>query len=170
MSDPLILTLLSFANWIHLAATVAWIGAITSNILILLPAAKIALEPPAMGRLLGVVMKRFRFLVYTSIASLALTGVVMNILNKNYLGLLRLDNLWSQLMFSKHALTVLLIIIAVYAFEVLAPKVTSLAAKGLSPKLARLQKLQVKLAFIGFIFGLAILLLTAIATAISSRA
>ena len=53
-------------------------------------------------------------------------------------------------------------LLAVYSFEVLAPKVAKLAAKGPSPELLKAQKLQLRLASTGFALGLIILLLIAI--------
>ena len=54
-----------------------------------------------------------------------------------------------------------MVILAIYAFEVLAPKVANIAAKGPSPELLRIQKSQMSLAMIGFILGIIILALTA---------
>lgn len=168
MADNFTLILLSGVNWLHLIATVVWIGGIFTNSLVLLPSTKEALEPPAIGRLMGVVMKRFRILIYTSMVVLGVTGVLMNLLNENYLGFMRFGNLWSQVTLIKHIFTIALIILAIYAFEGLAPKVSKLAAKGPSPDLSRLQKLQLSLAYTGFVLGIIILFLTSIITAISS--
>jgi hypothetical protein len=54
-----------------------------------------------------------------------------------------------------------MVILAIYAFEILAPKVAKIAAKGPSPELLRIQKSQMSLAAIGFILGIIILALTA---------
>lgn len=162
------LLLLSIVNWLHLTATVTWIGAIITNTIVLLPAAKTSLEPPVMGRLLGVFMKRFRPLVYVCIVTLFLTGVIMMVLNKYYDGLMNLGNPWAQLLLIKHILIIIMVIIVVYAFEILAPKVGRLAAKGPSPELANAQKLQMRLATLGLVTALVVLLLTSVITAISS--
>ncbi len=167
MNDILKLISLSILNWLHLIATVVWIGGIGTNLLILMPSMRESLEPPMMGKLMGAVMSRFRRLVYVSIFVLGVTGILMNLLNENYLGLLRFGNLWSQITLIKHIFTAALIFLAVYAFEGLGPKVSRLAVKGPSPELARLQKLQIKLATTGLIMGIIILLLTGIVTAIS---
>lgn len=168
MSESLELIVLSASNWLHLLATVVWIGGMSTNLLILFPSLKEGLEPPAVGRLMGIVMKRFRSLVYASMCILAVSGVVMNLLNTNYLGLLQFGNLWSVLTLIKHIFTLVLVVLAVYAFEGLGPKVAKAAAKGPFPELGRLQKKQMTLAVTGFTLGLAILLLTGIVTAISS--
>jgi len=168
MSDTLRLVLLSVANWLHLAATVTWLGAMVTNMFVLMPAAKESLEPPVMGRFMGSFMKKFRPLVYQCIIALSVTGVIMMLLNKHYLGAFDFGNLWTWVLLVKHVLIVIMVIIVVYAFEVLAPRVGKLAAAGPSPQLAQLQKLQMKIATAGLVMALFVLLLTSIITAISS--
>jgi uncharacterized membrane protein len=56
------LILISVINFLHLFATVAWLGAMTTNAFILLPSMKNSLEAPVAGKLMGAVMKRFRVL------------------------------------------------------------------------------------------------------------
>ena len=168
MSDVSKLVLLSAMNWLHLVATVVWIGAMLTNVLTLLPSAKESLEPPVMGRLMGSIMKRSRRLVYASIIVLLVTGVTTMLLNKHYLGLLDLGNSWTVFLLVKHIFVAILIILGVYMFEVLAPKLGRIAAKGPSPELAQLQKLQLRLGTAGIITALIILLFTAVVTAISA--
>ena len=168
MSDVAKLILLSAMNWLHLVAVVVWIGAMISNVLTLLPSARENLEPPVMGRLMGAIMKRTRRLVYASIIVLLVTGVIIMLLNKHYLGLLDLGNSWTAFLLVKHIFVAILIILGVYMFEVLAPKLGRMAAKGPSPELAQLQKLQVRLGTAGVITALIILLSTSVVTAISA--
>lgn len=162
------LILLTVINWLHLFATVAWIGGMTTNLLVLLPSIREALEPAVLGKLMGAVMKRFRILTYISIVVLIVTGAVMTKFNASYMGLALFGNLWSIVALIKHIVIVVMIIIAIYAFEGLARKVSKLAMKGPSPDLARLQKKQIMLASIGFILGVIVLLLTGLMTAISA--
>lgn len=168
MSDTAGLFLLSVVSWLHLAATVTWIGAMVTNMAVLMPAARETLEPPVMGRLFGAFMKRFRSLVYICIITLFVTGVVMMSLNSHYLGPLDLGNLWTQLLLVKHILIIIMVVMVVYAFEVLSPRVGRVAAAGPSPELARLQKLQMRVATAGMAVALLVLLFTSIITAISS--
>lgn len=168
MSDNLGLALLSVLNWLHLAATVTWFGAMVTNFFVLMPAARESLEPPVMGRLFGSFMKRFRPLVYICIVTLALTGMVMMILNRHYLGPLDFGNPWAQLLLVKHILIIVMVVMVVYAFEVLAPRVARTAAAGPSPQLAQLQKFQMRVGAIGLVLALVVLLLTSIITAISA--
>jgi uncharacterized membrane protein len=146
---------LSILNFLHLFATVIWIGGMTTNMLVLLPSMREALEPAIAGRFLGVVMRRFRRLVYGSIFLLILAGVPMELLNDN-------GNTWSQLIMVKHLFVIALVLLTIYSFEVLAPKVAKLATKGPSPELAKLQRLQLRLAATGLLLGIIILLFAGI--------
>ncbi len=152
----------SVINWFHMVAVVAWIGGMFTNMLVLMPAIKATLEPPVAGKLMGAYMKKFRVVIYASIVILWLTGMLMTRVNGQYQGPIRLENLWSIAVFAKHVLSLLLTVLAIYAFEVMAPKVGKLAAQGPSPQLAALQKKQMGLAFFGFIIGLAILCTTSV--------
>ncbi len=160
------LLVLSVMNWLHLMATVIWIGGMSTNILLLLPSAKEVLEPPLAGKLIGAVMKRYRIIVYISIIVLVASGMSITFLSEEYLGAMQFSNLWNQVMLIKHIFVAVLIILAIYAFEVVAPKVSRLAAKGPSPELINLQKLQLNMALVGFVLGIIILLLTSVAAAI----
>jgi len=160
------LILNSLINFLHLFATVAWFGAAVTNAFILVPSAGEALEPPVVGKLMGAVMKRFRVLVYTSIGVLIATGILMTRRSGYYGGFIQFKNLWSTIASIKHILIIIIVILVIYAFEVLARKVSRLAVKGPSPELARLQKKQVMFSYIGLVLAIIILLLTGILTAI----
>jgi putative copper export protein len=82
-------------------------------------------------------------------------------LNENFVGG-PFDNVWSELILAKHAVVTVMVLLAIYSFEVLAPKVAKLAAKGPSQELLKAQKLQLRLTSTGFVLGLVVLLLIAI--------
>lgn len=159
--------ILGTINFLHLFATTLWIGGMLVNRLIFLPSVREALEPNAIGKLMSIVMKRFRVLVYVSIVLLVITGTSMTLFNNNYSGLLVFDNTWSIILLVKHAEITVLVLLAVYSFEILAPKVALLGAKGPSPELANLQKTQMRLATVGVILGVWVLILTGLATAVT---
>jgi uncharacterized membrane protein len=158
MSDLWLQAALSFVNFLHLLATVTWIGGMATNILVMLPSAREVLEPAVFGRFLGAVMKRFRLVSYGSIVILVIAGVLISLLSGD-----SFDSAPSQVIIVKHLFVIVLVLLAVYSFEVLAPKVAKLVAKGPSPELLKAQKLQLRLASTGFVLGLIILLLAAIA-------
>ena len=143
-------------KWVHLMATVAWIGGMFTNFIVYLPVIAKVLDPPTTGKLMGAVMKRFKVLVYISMGLFLLTGMLRGVISE-----FPTESLWTILFFLKIGVFVIMVILAVYAFEVLAPKVAKIAAKGPSPELLRIQKSQMSLAMIGFILGIIILALTA---------
>ena len=143
-------------KWVHLMATVAWIGGMFTNVFVYLPAMGKVLDPPTTGKLMGAAMKRFRVLVYISMSLFLLTGMLRGLTSE-----FPTENLWTILFYMKIGVFALMVILAIYAFEILAPKVAKIAVNGPSPELLRIQKSQITLATIGFILGIIILALTA---------
>lgn len=148
-------------GWIHLIATVAWIGGMFTNFFIYMPAMGKALDPPAAGKLMGAVMKRFRVMVYVSIAVFLVTGILMGSMHLGTGDPFSDKDQWIIFMILKVSVFMVMVILAIVAFEVLAPRVARIAAGGPSPQLARAQKSQKSLALIGFLMGLLILAITA---------
>ena len=143
-------------KWVHLMATVAWIGGMFTNVFVYLPAIGKVLDPPTTGKLMGAAMKRFRVLVYISMSLFLLTGMLRGLTSE-----FPTENLWTILFYMKIGVFALMVILAIYAFEILAPKVAKIAADGPSPELLRIRKSQMSLAMIGFLLGIIILALTA---------
>jgi uncharacterized membrane protein len=156
------LVLDSILNSLHLFATVAWFGAVTTNALILMPSINRSLEPPVAGKLMGAIMGRFRILVYTSIVVLIVTGYFMT----RGMTFMRFTNLWAIISSIKHIIIIIVVVLVLYAFEGLGRKVSRLAQKGPSPELANLQKKQIIFSKIGLVLAAIILILTGILTAI----
>ncbi|MHA2211881.1 MAG: hypothetical protein ACXAEN_08145 [Candidatus Thorarchaeota archaeon] len=163
MATP-IQILLGSLNWLHLVATVAWFGGLTTNVLVLMPSLGASLDPPSAGKFMSTYMGRFRPLVYVSILILVLTGAIIAwIMNPTYL---ELASEWAIVMAVKHVIVAIAIIATMYSFEILAPKVAKMAAQGPSPELAKFQQLQMTVAKVGFVMAMLILLLTGIQTAL----
>lgn len=160
------LILASVVNFIHLFATVAWLGAMTTNAFILLPSARETLEAPVAGKLMGAVMRRFRILVYTSIAVLVVTGIGMTRIIEKSMKFMQFTNLWSTISSIKHIVMIIVTILVIYSLEGLSKKVSKLSAKGPSPELVSLRKKQMVFSYLGLVLVLIILLLTGIMTAI----
>ncbi len=150
----------TLVEWLHLMATVAWIGGMFTNFFIYLPSLSKALDPPTTGKLMGIVMKRFRVVVYISIGIFIITGIFRAASLGAYDGLLGFEGRRAIVFFLKQVVFFAMIILAVYAFEYLAPKVGKMAAKGPSPELARIQKFQISMAMLGLILGIILLGLT----------
>ncbi len=156
--------LLGLLNWLHLTATVMWFGGMSTNLLVVGPSVGASLDPPTAGKFMSAVMKKFRILVYICIVIILITGVLINYMMNP--GFFDLATEWGMVTFIKHIIIAITVIAVLYAFEVLAPKVAKVAAQGPSPELARLQKVQMNVAKVGFVFALVILFLVGIQTAL----
>lgn len=94
---------LAISLFIHLLATVLWIGGIFITLILVLPAARRSLEQsPAFYRLLSRLRKTFYPISNLSLAALIVTGLFQMTANPNYDGFLTFDNTWSQVMLAKH--------------------------------------------------------------------
>jgi uncharacterized membrane protein len=148
-------------KWIHLLATVAWIGGMVTNFFIFRPILSKQLDQPALGRVMGSVMQRTRIVVYFAISIFILTGVLMVSMYGKTSGRMYVGDSWFIFFLAKMFLFLILVLLAVYAFEVLTPRVAKLAKEGPSPKLKRAQKNQRITGLATFVIGILILLLSA---------
>jgi len=149
-------------KWIHLMATVAWIGGMFTNVLIYIPSIGKTLEPMLAGKLMAAVMKRFRILVYISMTVFLISGIMMGSLHLDSGSLVSSKNLMVVVLIFKVPLYILMVILAILAFEVIAPRVARIAADGPSPRLQRAQRSQKILAMTGFLLGMLVLALSAV--------
>ena len=149
-------------DFLHLMATIAWIGGMFFNFLVVMPTVNKVLDPATTGRFMGVLMKRVRVIVYSSLLILFVTGIPMKIASEYYVAIINFDNNWEIVGFIKHVFVALLAIMAFLSFEIVSPKVAKLAAKGPSPELFSMKKKQMMLGALAFLFGIAVIFLSAI--------
>ncbi|MHA2044728.1 MAG: hypothetical protein ACW99G_08030 [Candidatus Thorarchaeota archaeon] len=138
--------------------------ALTTNALIVTPAAGESLDPPLVGKLMGSIMKRFRRVVYISILIIIITGAIITSIMEP--AFINLATEWGIVSLIKHIVIAITVIAVLYSFEVLSPKVAKLAAQGPSPELAQLQKVQMNVAKVGLVMALVILFLVGLQTAL----
>ncbi len=93
---------LTLAFWIHMAATVVWIGALAALSFLVIPSARQSLPPLEYARLLEQVQRRLDPLGWFSLALLTVTGLVQMSGNPNYRGLLSVENRWALAILIKH--------------------------------------------------------------------
>lgn len=149
-------------DWMHIMATVVWIGGMITNLFVIRPVLASTLTPPDAGKFMGALMKRFRIIVYTSIVILGVTGIPLKIINENYISIINFENNWEIVSFVKHLCYGVLVMVAVYSFEILSPKVAKVAAQGPSPALQALQKKQMALGGLAFLAAMVILVLSSL--------
>jgi uncharacterized membrane protein len=148
-------------KWIHLMATVAWIGGMFTNFFVYIPSIGKTLEPPLAGKLMANVMKRFRVLVYISMAVFLLSGITMASLHLDSTAMQSSRTELVAILLFKVPLYILMVILAIVAFEFVAPRVARLAAEGPSPGLQRAQRTQKILAMAGFMLGVLVIAISA---------
>jgi uncharacterized membrane protein len=148
-------------KWVHLVATIAWLGAMFTQFFIFMPVISRQLDPPAAGKLIGAVMRRTRVVVYGAISLFILSGTLLVSMHQKMEGRISVGDSWFLYFFAKMFIFLIMVVMAVVAFEVLSPRAARLAKEGPSQKLARLGKTQRGMAVTGFILGLLILALSA---------
>jgi len=159
MQNPILQTILDF---LHLMATIAWIGGMFFNFLVVMPTVQKVLDPALAGKFMGTMFKRVRIVVYVSLLVLFVTGIPMKIASEYYVGIINFENTWEIVGFIKHVFVGLLALMAIYSFEVLAPAVGKLAVSRPSEKLTSLRKQQMKMGAVSFLFGIIIIFLSAV--------
>jgi uncharacterized membrane protein len=151
------MTLAKVAEFLHLLATVAWIGGMLFMKLVLIPSMA-ALEPPQRGRLMGGVAKRFTMVAWTSTAVLLVTGFMKAPSQYLFDG----STTYGVLLAVKHALIALMIVVGVVITFFVAPRLRALApapGQAPSPALAAAARNLDALSAINTILGLAVLAL-----------
>lgn len=156
---------LTAAYWLHMAATVIWIGGIFFQAVVLAPALRRTLDAGSSARLLEQLRRRFSPLAWLSLAVLIATGLTQMNGNPNYEGLLSISNRWSAAILIKHLVIGAMVLAAAYQTWILNPQ---LERALLHPEphpatsLGRQDQYR-RLTALNLVFGLLVLALTAVA-------
>mgnify|MGYP001815174241 CR=1 FL=1 len=161
---------LSLAYWLHMLATVIWIGGLCALALLVLPAAHRVLDSSAYAGLLAAIQKRLNPLAWLSLLVLIATGMFQLSANSNYQGFLTIDNRWSLVMLVKHITFLFMVLTSAYLTWGLLPKIQRAALKKArgngSPESALLQQREQAIINLNLILGVLILAFTALARAV----
>lgn len=161
--------ILALSYWIHLLATIIWLGGILLMALIAWPALRQGnLEANQWFNL----QRRFLPWANASLVILLLTGFLQMTNDPNYNGFLEIDSLWGWAILLKHIAYLAMVMITIYIQAVLYPAMSRLAILAeKKPELAQKEKdllrhKEVRFLWLNIICALAVLLFTAIATAV----
>lgn len=159
---------LAIAYWLHMAATIVWIGGLFFQAAILAPAIASSLPIASRAGLLLAIRHRFEPLAWLSLAVLAFTGMTQMAANPHYVGFLQIHDTWSAAILAKHALIVIMVCAAAFQTWVVQPQLDRtviLDARRASPGdgLERLLRRQARLSTLNLTLGLIVLALTAVA-------
>ncbi len=101
---------LTIVYWLHLLATVVWIGGTTSLALIFLPAMQKISDQSQKDILYAEIQKKFQPIGWLALVILSGTGLIQMTSHPAYDGFLQIGNAWSLAIFSKHVVIILLVL------------------------------------------------------------
>lgn len=130
--------------WLHISATVVWVGGIIFILFVALPSSKLVLGAEA-GKLIGEVSKRFTPIANYCILLLIVTGILLTGYTGHFSGI---ASNWPMLL--KYIFVAMMVIIHFYRGLVLTPKIVKTAA---ATEKAALQKLSLNLVKFNLILG-----------------
>ena len=161
--------ILAISYWIHLLATVVWLGGMTLLALVAWPALR-------QGTLADnhwlAMQKRFMPWANASLVVLLITGFVQMTNDSNYNGFLTVDSLWAWAILLKHVAFAGLVVLTAYVQFSLYPAMTRLSLVAEKrPQLAaeeraRLSRREGQFLWLNLACAALILLFTAVATAV----
>lgn len=135
---------LAVIYWLHLLATVTWIGSLAAINLLFLPASKRTLKLPDQLSLISALQKRLEPLAWFCMGILLVTGLFQLSTSPHYNGFLDISTQWSLAILVKHGLAVLMVVVsAMQTWEVL-PAIQRILLKKETANEAELKKLQKK--------------------------
>jgi uncharacterized membrane protein len=157
------LIILALNHFLHLLATIIWIGGIIMILLVILPSAKASLaSTPMLNGFMKEFTKRFTPMANLSIFVLIVTGVFITLYDKNYVGFFDFSNSWSLVVFLKHLVVVLMVIIHFYRGLILIPKIGRLSSQAYESRIANLRKFSLNLIKINLALGVVVLIVSGI--------
>lgn len=105
---------LALAYWLHMLATVAWIGALVTLAVLVLPAAQNLLDGQSFSALIGQIRRRLQPLSWFSLLLLTGTGMFQMSAHPAYEGFLAITNSWAVAILAKHLVIGLMVAANIY--------------------------------------------------------
>ena len=165
---------LTLVYWLHMLATVVWIGGLAALTILVLPAARKTLGETAFTGFLTDLQRRLDPLAWFSLVVLVGTGLFQMSASPNYQGLLSIGNRWAVAILLKHILFLGMAGLSAYITWGLLPGLKRIAMqqaisardRGLpAADGAELSRREVRLLRINLLLGVLVLALTAVARA-----
>lgn len=160
---------LALNYWLHLIATVLWLGGLGMLVLVAWPGLRPASDAQA-GEFFETLERRFRPVANISLAVLIVTGMIQTGGDPHYAGLLAIGDAWSIGLFAKHIVIVGMVVVAAMLQWGVYPaldRARLLAAKpGGEEHIAAERRRLRRLAAINLGLGILVLMLTAFITAL----
>ena len=154
--------LLAIANFLHLMATIVWIGGMIIGRLVITPALA-GLPDDTRSAVARAIGQRSAAYTYGAIVVFLITGLAMLSQNANFAGVFVFDSAWTRLILVKHVAVVALILSTAYVNTAVA---RHLQIDDDAAERARWAERRQDVGDVNALLGLIILGLTALATAI----
>jgi uncharacterized membrane protein len=159
---------LALSYWLHMVATIIWVGGLALMALVIWPGARALLGPgPELASFIGRLHRRFDPLSWLSLAVLTATGLTQMAGHEHYDGFLSINNPWAAAILAKHIAVGGMVAIGIYMQWSLQPALTRLAALEAhgraAPHLPTLRRRQVRVTRLNLLCGIIVLGFTAIA-------
>jgi uncharacterized membrane protein len=156
---------LTLSFWLHMLATVTWVGGLVVVSLVILPIARRSLGEESYPKFLRAVNKRLDPIGWFGLAVLTVTGLIQMSANPNYEGFLAVNNPWARAILLKHIAFLFIIAFSAYQTWTLTPALERAAlrqARGKdNPEAPQLQRRERNLMRANLVLSLVVLLLTA---------
>lgn len=107
-------SIMALMYWLHLLATVTWIGGLASLAVIVLPAARRTLDDGAYAGFLGRIQERLNLVGWLCLMILGGTGMFQMSANPNYNGFLAISNTWATAILFKHIAILVMVLVSSY--------------------------------------------------------
>lgn len=162
---------LALAYWLHMLATVTWLGGLATLAILVIPNARKMLNADEYARFLEKMQSRLQQVGWFSLAVLTGTGMFQMSAHPSYEGFLAIENSWSVAILAKHAVVALMVVVSAYNTWGLTPALRRLALMRTAGKdlradaIKRLQKQEDLLLILNGGLSVVVLLLTAVARA-----
>jgi uncharacterized membrane protein len=161
---------LALTFWLHLLATVTWVGSLAGISLLILPAMQRSLDPETQLVFIEAMQKRLEPIAWFCMSLLLVTGLFQMSVNPHYDGFLSTSTQWSLAILTKHLLGIIMVVVsAIQTWEVI-PAIRRAIVK--SKKIKNTEELDTlrrrEILLLRMNFGLSILILLATAFARAS--
>jgi uncharacterized membrane protein len=161
---------LALTFWLHLLATVTWVGSLAGISFLILPAMQRSLNPETQLVFIEAMQKRLEPIAWFCMSLLLVTGLFQMSVNPHYDGFLSVSTQWSLAILTKHLLGIIMVVVsAIQTWEVI-PAIRRAIVKSKKTKnteeLDALRRREILLLRMNF--GLAVLILLATAFARAS--
>jgi uncharacterized membrane protein len=161
---------LALTYWLHLLATVTWVGSLAGISFLVLPAMKRSLTPEMQLIFIEAMQKRLEPIAWFSMMLLVLSGLFQMSVNPHYDGFLSISTQWSVAILSKHLLGVVMVVVsAIQTWEVIPAIRRAIVRSKKNPNPEQLELLRRReILLLRMNFGLSVLILLATAFARAS--